>query len=50
MVRKKAYFCHLLKNEWQVEQETNVLVFYIKGCVLFLMKLEEFYQGMKEAL
>ena len=30
MVCKKAYFCHLLKNEWQVEQETNVLVFYIK--------------------
>ena len=30
MVRKKAYFCHLLKNEWQVEQETNILVLYIK--------------------
>ena len=30
MVHKKAYFCHLLKNEWQVEQETNVFVFYIK--------------------
>ena len=30
MVRKKAYFCHLHKNEWQVEQETNVFVFYNK--------------------
>ena len=30
MVCKKAYFCHLHKNEWQVAQETDVFVFYIK--------------------
>ena len=30
MVPKKAYFCHLHKNEWQVEQETNVFIFYSK--------------------